>query len=155
NKGLAFDGRTAEEFKLANGTWVSAGKLRVQVVQAVDGALADAVVCGLNQDEVCLLGFLNEGYCQRLVGESLSIDQLSEHPQVIQAVRTGLEKHNLAHPNAAGRIARIALMKTPPQADAGEITEKGYINQNKAQSLRQTDVERLYTRPAGPGIIRV
>ncbi|MEM7330170.1 MAG: feruloyl-CoA synthase [Pseudomonadota bacterium] len=144
NKGLAFDGRTAEEFKLANGTWVSAGKLRVQVVQAVDGALADAVICGLNQNEVCLLGFINEGFCQRLVGEPLSMADLISHPKVIAAVSGGIAAHNQKNPNAASRIARILLQPTPPQADAGEITEKGYINQNKAQSLRAADVSRLY-----------
>ncbi|MEM9053941.1 MAG: feruloyl-CoA synthase [Pseudomonadota bacterium] len=154
NKGLAFDGRTAEEFKLANGTWVSAGKLRVQAVQAVNGALADVVVCGLNRDEICLLGFLNETFCQRLVGDSLDLATLSTHPKVVEVVRTGLEQHNLAHPNAAGRIARVILQATPPQSDAGEITEKGYINQNKAQSLRADDVERLYSaRNTGDVII--
>lgn len=142
--GLAFDGRTAEEFKLANGTWVSAGKLRVQAVQAVDGALADAVVCGLNEDEICLLGFINEGFCQRLVDEALPMQDLIQHPQVISAVQTGLQKHNQTHPNAAARIARIILQPTPPQADAGEITEKGYINQNKSQALRSADVKLLY-----------
>lgn len=145
NKGLAFDGRTAEEFKLANGTWVSAGKLRVQAVQAVDGALADVVVCGLNRDAVCLLGFVNETFCQRLTGENLPMDQLIEHPTVIEAVRSGLEKHNAQHPNAASRIAKVILQPTPPQSDAGEITEKGYINQNKAQTLRRDDVEVLYS----------
>lgn len=153
NKGLAFDGRTAEEFKLANGTWVSAGKLRVQVVEAVNGALSDAVVCGLNMDEVCLLGFLNESYCQRLVGESLPLDVLSTHPDVMAAVRTGLAAHNSAHPNAAGRIARIILQPTPPQADAGEITEKGYINQNKAQSLRADEVDALYAKSKSDRVI--
>jgi len=143
-KGLAFDGRTAEEFKLANGTWVSAGKLRVQAVQAVDGALADAVVCGLNQDSVCLLGFINESYCQRMVGEPLTMAELIQHPKVIDAVTLGLQAHNQKFPNAANRIARVLLQATPPQADAGEITEKGYINQNKAQTLRSKDVSRLY-----------
>ena len=152
-KGLAFDGRTAEEFKLANGTWVSAGNLRVQAVAAVNGALSDVVVCGLNQNEVCLLGFVNEAYCQRLVGESLPLEQLTAHPSVADAVKTGLAKHNQAHPNAANRIARIVLQKTPPQADAGEITEKGYLNQNKAQQLRDTDVQRLYNGQNDAGII--
>lgn len=151
--GLAFDGRTAEEFKLANGTWVSAGKLRVQAVQAVDGALADAVVCGLNEDEICLLGFINEGFCQRLVDEALSMPELIEHPEVIEAVRTGLQKHNQVHPNAAARIARILLQPTAPQADAGEITEKGYINQNKAQELRAADVKRLYSADPSSRVI--
>ncbi|MEO1304484.1 MAG: AMP-binding protein, partial [Pseudomonadota bacterium] len=94
NKGLAFDGRTAEEFKLANGTWVSAGNLRVKAVQAVNGALADAVVCGLNQSEVCLLGFINEAYCQRLIGEPLPMETLIQRPEVSDAVRTGLRAHN-------------------------------------------------------------
>lgn len=143
-KGLAFDGRTAEEFKLANGTWVSAGKLRVQAVQAVNGALSDAVICGLNEDDVCLLGFLNEGYCQRLVGESLPLEQLIEHPKVVDIVSNGLKEHNAQHPNAASRIARVILQPTPPQSDSGEITEKGYINQNKAQQLRSDDVRKLY-----------
>lgn len=153
NKGLAFDGRTAEEFKLANGTWVSAGKLRVQAVQAVDGALADAVVCGLNRDEVSLLGFINQTYCERLTGEALPMHQMIAHPAVLEAVRTGLEKHNAQNPNAANRIARILLQSTPPQADSGEITEKGYINQNKAQSLRHEDVECLYSHRRAPGLI--
>ncbi len=153
NKGLAFDGRTAEEFKLANGTWVSAGKLRVQAVQAVDGALSDAVVCGLNRDEVCLLGFLNENYCQRLVGESLTLSELAKHPKVLEAVSSGLAQHNATHPNAASRIARVILQDTPPQSDAGEITEKGYINQNKAQALRADDVERLYSARIASDII--
>lgn len=152
-KGLAFDGRTAEEFKLANGTWVSAGNLRVQAVAAVNGALSDVVVCGLNQNEVCLLGFVNEAYCQRLVGESLPLEQLANHPSVTEAVKAGLAKHNQAHPNASSRIARVVLQQRPPQADAGEITEKGYLNQNKAQQLRAADVQRLYNGQNDAGVI--
>ncbi|MEQ3745314.1 MAG: feruloyl-CoA synthase [Henriciella sp.] len=154
-KGLAFDGRTAEEFKLANGTWVSAGNLRVKAVQAVDGALSDVVVCGLNQNEICLLGFVNEAYCQRLVGESLPLEKLITHPTVLKAVRDGLAKHNEKHPNAASRISKIMLQSTPPQPDAGEITEKGYINQNKAQALRAGDVKRLYSSRTDVDVIKL
>ncbi|MEM1086700.1 MAG: feruloyl-CoA synthase [Pseudomonadota bacterium] len=144
DKGLAFDGRTAEEFKLANGTWVSAGKLRVQIVEAVDGALSDVVVCGLNEDDIRLLGFLNETYCQRLAGESLPLEKLTKHPDIINAVQRGIDRHNQLHPNASARVAAIRLLETPPQADAGEITEKGYINQNKVQTLRCDDVNLIY-----------
>lgn len=145
--GLAFDGRTVEEFKLMNGTWVSAGTVRVKAVSATDGALADAVVCGLNEDCVTLLGFLNESWCQRRVGEKLSMAELAAHPKVIEAVRAGLARHNEAHPNAAARIARICLQTTPPQPDSGEITEKGYLNQGRVQDLRKADLEALYGRP--------
>jgi feruloyl-CoA synthase len=154
-KGLAFDGRTAEEFKLANGTWVSAGNLRVKAVQAVDGALSDVVVCGLNQNEVCLLGFLNEAYCQRLVGESLPLEALAIHPLVKKSVAEGLAKHNASNPNASSKIARIVLQRTPPKADAGEITEKGYLNQNKAQALRSQDIKRLYSHGIDDEVIKL
>ena len=81
---------------------------------------------------------------QRLVGEDLPLSELAKHPKVIESVRSGLMSHNQQHPNAASRIARVKLQSTPPQSDSGEITEKGYINQNKAQTLRQADVDALY-----------
>ncbi len=153
NKGLAFDGRTVEEFKLANGTWVSAGKLRVQVVQATDGVLSDVVVCGLNRDDIRLLGFLNQTYCQKLVGDSRPLAELVDAPEVIGAVRSALYNHNIQHPNTASRIAGIKLMPTPPNADSGEITEKGYLNQFKVQAIRAADIDRLYQTENDPEVL--
>lgn len=151
--GLAFDGRIAEEFKLSNGTWVSAGQVRVQAVSAVSGALSDAVVCGLNRDRIALLGFLNETYCNRLVGGSLSLEELALHPDILKSVRHGLAQHNMAHPNASARVSRILLQSSPPDADSGEITEKGYINQSRVLSRRADQVERLYANPPGNDVI--
>lgn len=155
NKGLAFDGRVAEEFKLASGTWVSAGVVRVKAVAAVDGALADAVVCGLNEDYISILGFLNETYCQRLIGAPLSLLELAVHADVIAAVQAGLMQYNLENPKPSARIKRFLLLKDAPQVDAGEITEKGYINQNKAQTLRRESVSRLYAPKVQPGVFEV
>jgi feruloyl-CoA synthase len=154
-KGLAFDGRTAEEFKLASGTWVSAGTVRVQAVAATGGALSDAVVCGLNRDEICLLGFLNEAWCQRLVGEALPLAELAHHPKVIVAVKEGLQKHNAANPKPSARIARILLQESPPQADAGEITEKGYMNQGRTLDLRKDQVEMLYASSVFDAVVTI
>ena len=145
NKGLAFDGRTAEEFKLANGTWVSAGTVRVNVVAAVDGPLADTVICGLNEKEICALGFLNAGWCARELGEDLPLDQMRSHPAIVQAVKDGMARYNAANPKTSARIARMILQPDAPRADAGEITEKGYINQMKSHALRAEDVARLYS----------
>jgi len=155
NRGLAFDGRIAEEFKLANGTWVSAGTVRVKAVEAVDGALSDVVVCGLNQDEIALLGFLNEGWCRRQTGRNVGLDELAGDETVRAAVRDGLAAYNRHNPNAAKRIARILLQKDMPGADAGEITEKGYINQRRVQSLRADQVKRLYSAPYDAEIIEI
>lgn len=155
NEGLAFDGRIAEEFKLANGTWVSAGTVRVKAVEAVDGALSDVVVCGLNQDEIALLGFLNEGWCRRQTGRNVGLDELASDEQVRSAVQDGLKAYNQKHPNAAARVSRILLQKDMPKADAGEITEKGYINQGRVQALREGEVKRLYSRPLDDEIIEI
>lgn len=154
-RGLAFDGRTVEEFKLASGTWVSAGAVRVAAVAACGGALSDAVVCGLNKDEIGLLGFLNLAWCQRLVGEALPAEQLVLHPNVQEAIRAGLSAHNKAHPNAAARIARILLQPMEPRADLGEITEKGYINQSRTQALRADQLDLLFTAENAAGKILI
>lgn len=144
-KGLAFDGRTVEEFKLVSGTWVSTGSVRVAAVAASGGVLSDAIVCGLNRDEIGLLGFLNEAYCQRLAGGALSLEDLIRHPAVEAALREGFAAYNRKNPNAAARIARLLLQTSQPQADLGEITEKGYINQSRTQALRAEEIERLYS----------
>jgi len=153
-KGLAFDGRLAEEFKLASGTWVSAGTVRVKVVEAVDGALSDVVVCGLNKDRIALIGFLNEAWCQRCVGEAMDLAGLCNQPKVIEAVANGIEAYNRAHPNAAQRSAAMSLQAIPPRPEAGEITEKGYINQSKVQALRAEAVEALYSDGDSVAVIR-
>jgi feruloyl-CoA synthase len=143
-KGLAFDGRTVEEFKLSSGTWVSTGSVRVAAVTASGGVLSDAIVCGLNRDEIGLLGFLNEAYCRRLAGGDLALDELICHPAVEAALREGLAAHNRKNPNAASRITRLLLQSVQPQADLGEITEKGYINQSRTQELRADQIDILY-----------
>ncbi len=153
--GLAFDGRIAEEFKLLNGSWVSAGAVRVGAVSAVDGALSDAVICGLNEKFIGILGFLNEAYCQRLVGEAMPLAELSQHPSVLKAVREGLERYNATHPNATTRIARFCLQSDLPNAEVGEITEKGYINQGKSRELRSVDVARLFQDPPDANIFQI
>ncbi|MFN7163963.1 MAG: feruloyl-CoA synthase [Hyphomonas sp.] len=150
-KGLAFDGRTVEEFKLVSGTWVSTGSVRVAAVAATGGVLSDAIVCGLNRDEIGLLGFLNEAYCQRLAGAALPLAELIGHPAVEAALREGIGAHNRKNPNASARIARLLLQSAQPQADLGEITEKGYINQSRTQALRAAEIELLYSADAFAG----
>ncbi len=154
NKGLAFDGRLAEEFKLMNGTWVSAGTVRVKVVEAVDGPLADVVVCGLNRDRIALIGFLHEGWCSRHLGKTADLPTLTRSPAIIAAVRRGIEAYNAAHPNTAQRISAILLQDTPPRPEAGEITEKGYINQSRVQALRAEEIARLYGDDENDSILR-
>ena len=153
--GLAFDGRIAEEFKLANGSWVSAGAVRVSAVSAVKGAMSDAVICGLNENYVGILAFLNEKFCQRLINSNLPLEGLAQDERVRDAIRRGLASYNEKHANPASRIRRCLIQLDLPDPEAGEITEKGYINQARARDLRAKDVSRLYADTPDAAIIEI
>lgn len=147
-RGLIFDGRLAENFKLASGTFVNAGAVRIAAVSAIGGAAADAVVCGEGREAAGLLVFLNAPFCRRLAPRG----ELATHPAVRRAVRDGLARYNAAA-RGANRIARAVILDGPPNAAEGEITDKGYINQATARVLRATEVAMLFATPPGPRII--
>jgi feruloyl-CoA synthase len=137
-QGLAFDGRLSENFKLASGTFVSVGELRIQAVGAVGDAVTDAVVCGEGRETLGLLFYPKPGHAP---------------DEVAAAVRAGVTALNARAKGSGGRVARALVLATAPDANAGEITDKGYIAQALARSLRAADVERLFAEPAGPDVL--
>jgi feruloyl-CoA synthase len=132
--GLVFDGRLVENFKLASGTFVAAGSLRITAISAVGGAVADAVVCGEGKEGVGLLLFLNAPFCARL----------GDAEAVREAVRTGLQRMNAEARGGGGKVARAIILSGAPDPLSGEITDKGYINQALSRQQRAADVERLF-----------
>jgi len=142
-KGLVFDGRLVENFKLSSGTFVAAGALRVAAVSAIGGAVSDAIVCGEGHDVVGLLLFLNQPYCERLGSEAA----------VREAIRAGLERLNANARGGGGRVMRALILQDAPDPASGEITDKGYINQALARERRAFEVERLFASPADPDIL--
>ncbi|MDE2356370.1 MAG: AMP-binding protein [Alphaproteobacteria bacterium] len=157
--GLRFDGRLSENFKLANGTFVNVGALRVDALSSIGGAAADAVVCGEGESGVGLLIFLNAPFCRDLVEASApsrgSPENLAEAPAVRQAIASGLERLNRAGRGGAGRVQRALILSDPPHAPSGEITDKGYINQALARSRRAAEVARLFADPDDPAVLRL
>jgi feruloyl-CoA synthase len=145
-KGLAFDGRLAEDFKLATGTWVHVGALRVGILAAASPALADAVVAGENRTCVGLLAWLNAAGCQKLLAAEppLSFPELARMPAVREHVRAALARWNREHLGSSHCVGRVLLLADPPSIDANEITDKGYINQRLALERRLAEVARLY-----------
>jgi feruloyl-CoA synthase len=140
SKGLVFDGRVAESFKLATGTWVSVGTLRTALLEACSPALSDLVVCGHDRAEVGVLAWPSPAGVARL-GSTLT-----------GHVRAALESFNV-HQGSASRITRALLLDEPPQPDAGEITDKGYVNQRAVLDRRKTEVDRLYADPPDPAVL--
>jgi feruloyl-CoA synthase len=145
-KGLLFDGRLAEDFKLATGTWVHVGVLRVGVLAAASPALQDAVVAGENRGFVGLLAWLNPAGCQRLIGAGTpeGVAELTRHGAVRAHVRGAIARWNAAQSGTSQRIARVLLLAEPPSIDENEITDKGYINQRRVLERRAAEVDRLY-----------
>lgn len=153
-EGLVFDGRVVEDFKLSTGTWVSAGRLRVQAVGSSNGILQDALVAGLDKAYIGILGFPNLAACQACAGEGdLPVEELVRHPKVLETLAEGLRTHNQENPGSSTRIKRAFLMVEPPSVDKGELTDKGYINQSTALARRDDLVKKLYAETPGNDVV--
>jgi feruloyl-CoA synthase len=87
--------------------------------------------------------------------ESLSAAQVAHAPQVIEAVRAAVLKHNETQRTSSMRVERVLLLEEPASAEADEITEKGYVNQRAVLKRRRSQVEQLYTEPVPAGVIVV
>jgi feruloyl-CoA synthase len=146
-QGLLFDGRVGEDFKLATGTWVHVGSLRVKALDALAPVAQDIVVTGLNQNEIGFLVFPNLVECRRLIGDladDAPVEQVLSHPLVRTTVERGLLALKQTGGGSSTYATRALLMAEPPSIDAGEITDKGYINQRLVLQRRAELVTRLY-----------
>ena len=141
-RGVMFDGRVAEDFKLSSGTWVSVGTLRLKLVSAFAPYAQDVVVTGHNRDEVGALVFASA------VGQQLGTDALAAH---LGAALRGLRAEG---GGSSQTPARALVLTEAPNADAGEITDKGYVNQRAVLMRRAAEVELLYAAAAHPRVIR-
>ena len=153
-KGLVFDGRVAEDFKLTTGTWVNTGGLRLAALGAAAPVLQDVVVAGHDRDFVALLAWPNLVGCQSLSGKSdLDAEGAVSSEAVRQHIRDGLGTYNNANPASSTHISRLLLLAEPPAIDANEITDKGYINQRAVLENRGGEVGRLYAETPDADII--
>ena len=138
DRGIVFDGRLVENFKLATGAFVAAGALRLAAVSALGGLALDAVVCGENQAGVGLLLF--------------------PHPEADTAALRGHVRDRLTALNAGargvgGRVARALVLAEGPDAASGELTDKGYLNQALARARRPAAIARLFSAEPDADVI--
>ncbi|NBZ89159.1 feruloyl-CoA synthase [Stagnihabitans tardus] len=137
--GFVFDGRLAENFKLATGTWVAVGALRAGLVNAMGGLISDAVIAGEERDDLRAL----------LVPNSARLRELAD-PRAALAER--LSAHARAATGSASRIVAALVLEEPLSFDRGEVTDKGSVNQRAVLRERAELVARLWTDD--PGVIR-
>ena len=150
SQGILFDGRVAEDFKLLTGSWVSTGMVRVAAISTCTALIQDAVVTGHDRDDIGLLIIPNVAGITKIagLGADASLSDLLGHEKVRQTLRDDLAAHNARHPASSTRIARVLLLTEALDIDAGEITDKGYVNQRAVLERRHTLVEQLYSNDA-------
>ena len=143
-RGLAFDGRVVENFKLQSGTWVHAGAVRVRLIAACNPLVQDAVITGHDRNEIGALVWVNP-----MAVRALALDE--------DGVRTRLrEALAILHAESTGGSSapcRLLVLEHPPSIDEGEITDKGYINQRAVLERRAAHVDALHA--GGANVISV
>jgi feruloyl-CoA synthase len=140
-EGLLFNGRIAEDFKLATGTWVHVGPLRASLLAALEPYARDVVIAGADRDEIGALIFPNLDACRALAGDAA---ELTADPRVGEAFRTRLNAFAKGSTGSSNRVSRAVLLAEPPSLDAGEMTDKGSINQRAVLDRRAAAVAELY-----------
>lgn len=153
-RGIVFDGRVAEDFKLQSGTWVNVGSLRVAVLTAAP-LLQDVVICGHDREELGILAWPHLDKCRSFLAEQgrqntagLNLTEIAADKEIAAEIEAALGRHNAANPASSTRIQRFLLLAEPASIDRGEITDKGYVNQRATLECRTALVEQLY---AGSG----
>ncbi len=144
--GFDFDGRIAEDFKLASGTWVSVGPLRARFIAACAPLVRDVVIAGINRDEIAAIVVLDLDGC-RLVNATLPFDDLkatAADPLVRAAFRERFDRFLSSATGSSTRITRAILLDVPLSIDRGEVTDKGSINQRAVLEHRKALIEELY-----------
>jgi feruloyl-CoA synthase len=139
--GLVFRGRIAEDFKLATGTFVSVGTLRPKLLSAAGGVIADAVVCGQDSDCVTALIWLAPAHAHRVDADGVP------EPALADELAAAMERLAAAGGGSSQCVERMLVLVDPPRLDAGEITDKGYVNQVAVRERRADAVALLARRP--------
>ncbi|MES2938731.1 MAG: AMP-binding protein [Pseudomonadota bacterium] len=145
DRGLRFEGRFAEQFKLASGTWVIPNRIK-RALFAVTGPLVrDVVLEGPDRPHLAALLWLNDELARRDFGWSREIPwddprtaPLREHLERL------LARHNAQCLGSSERLARWCVLADPPSTAQGELTEKGTIQIERFRALRQPLIDSLY-----------
>lgn len=157
NKGMIFDGRIAEDFKLGTGTWVSVGVLKAKLITASKGLIQDAVITGYNHDFVGAIVFPELRYCKKLanLGDDADVKTIVYHPSVLDALQTVLNEFAQQSTGSSTLIKRAVFADFTLSIDKGEITDKGSINQRMILANRTAYVDMIYANELTMNVLEV
>jgi feruloyl-CoA synthase len=139
SRGIVFDGRLSENFKLSTGSWVNAGAVRLALLECAAPLVEDVVLAGADRDELGALVF--------------AAPHARADGTFARRLCALVERYNAQHPATSARIARALVLPGAPDAAGGEITDKGSVNQRRVLANRAADVARLFAQPLDPDVL--
>ena len=147
DKGLVFDGRIAEDFKLSTGTWVNVGVLKAKVISTGSPIIQDVVLAGLDKEYIGAILFLNADACRKLANLSVEISNKETflHKEVGDFINNWLTEFNKTSMGSSTVIKKYVISLEPPSIDLGEITDKGSLNQRVVLKHRVDLVNKMYS----------
>ncbi|HEY0938579.1 MAG TPA: feruloyl-CoA synthase [Steroidobacter sp.] len=156
-RGLVFDGRIGEDFKLSSSTWVSVGPLRAELIAALSPMAQDVVIACPNADYLALLVVPDLRGCGQVMGakETPSYEAVAANPVLLAEIQQRLSAHAQKNPASTRCVRRALVLPTPPSLDRGEITDKGSINQRAVLSHRAACVAALYAAMPPPQVVSI
>jgi feruloyl-CoA synthase len=157
SQGFLFDGRIGEDFKLNTGTWVSVGPLRLALLAAFQPVVKDLVICGQDQPYLGMLmiGDVPAARAAAKLDASVADADVLAHPAVRALIQDRLATFATAHPGSSTHVARAIFLDRPPSIDAGEITDKGSLNNAIIRDVRRDFVEHLFTTIDHPAVMAI
>ncbi|MGD9862197.1 MAG: feruloyl-CoA synthase [Pseudodonghicola sp.] len=154
DKGMKFEGRISEDFKLTSGTWVRAAQLRLEILACLGALAADLVITGADRDEIGVMIFPNMGELQAKGFDVAAQDGALSDPRLLSEIHRCLAERAREISGSSSRIARAMVLSEPPSMGDAEITAKGNLNFRKVLSRRAALLERLYAE-TDPCVARI
>lgn len=147
DKGLVFDGRIAEDFKLSTGTWVNVGVLKAKVISKGSPIIQDVVLAGLDKEYIGAILFLNADACRELanLGSEISNEEAYLNVEVETFLNDWLAEFNITSTGSSTKIKKYVIAIEAPSIDLGEITDKGSLNQRAVLKHRTHLVNEMYS----------
>jgi feruloyl-CoA synthase len=148
NKGMVFDGRIAEDFKLNTGTWVSVGVLRAKLIAAGNGLIQDVVITGHDKDYIGAIVFAELNYCKNnfAIEKNATLKDISNNHKILQALQNVLQQLAQTGTGSSTLVKRAVLANFNLSIDKGEITDKGTVNQRMVIQNNAELIETLYSK---------
>jgi feruloyl-CoA synthase len=155
SKGLMYNGRLAEDFKLSTGTWVNFANLRAGFIKHATPIVRELVLTGHDLDFIGALLFLDVEQARKIDSSlaNASTEELAKNHFIREHIQRALNEYKEVATGSSTRISRVMIMGEEASIQTGEMTDKGSVNQRSVLTRRAELVNALYEEQPGPDVL--